>query len=229
MALPYDLVAVTRKRIGLIVLQADETLEGDMRRLLPQDVDFYVSRVPSGTAVTSESLAEMADVLTGAAGLFPRGMSFDAVGYGCTSGTAEIGAERIADLVQAGATTGAVTEPVSALIAACRAQGITRIGLISPYVAEVSDKLCAVLRVAGIEVTAFASFDEPQERNVVRISPASLHAAAVGLEGDFEAVFLSCTNLRTLDVLDVISAEIGKPVLSSNQVLAWHLMALSNA
>lgn len=226
MALPYTLVPLTRKTVGLIVLQADETLEADMRRLLPDDVDVLVSRVPSGTAVTSSALAEMAQTLSGAAELFPRGMSFDAIGYGCTSGTAEIGSAKIAELIQAGTDASAITEPVSALIAACQAQKITRIGLISPYVAEVSGTLRDVLAMHGITVAAFASFDEPQERNVVRIAPASIHAAAVNLQGNFDAIFLSCTNLRTLDVLDQISADTGKPVFSSNQVLAWHLQQL---
>ena len=226
MALPYTLVPLTRKTIGLIVLQADETLEADLRRLLPADVDILVSRVPSGTTVSSDTLAEMAMTLSGAAGLFPRGMTFDAIGYGCTSGTAEIGSAKIAALIRAGTDARAITEPVSALITACKAEGISRIGLISPYVADVSDKLCDVLARDGITVTAFASFDEPEEQNVVRIDPAAIHAAAVNLQGDFDAIFLSCTNLRTLDVLDQISADIGKPVFSSNQVLAWHLQQL---
>jgi maleate isomerase len=229
MALPYSLVDNHRKCIGLAVLQTDETLEGDMRRLIPDDIDVYVSRVPSGTTVSSDTLAGMAGVLTHAVGLFPPGLSIDAIGYGCTSGTAEIGPAKIAELVHAGVQTTSVTEPVSALIAACQAQDIARIGLISPYVAEVSAKLRDVLATHGITVTSFASFDEPLERNVVRIDPASIHAAAVGLQGDFDAVFLSCTNLRTLDVLGPISKEIGKPVLSSNQVLADHLLNLIGA
>jgi maleate isomerase len=225
-ALPYTLSEPTRKRIGLAVLQTDETLEADMRRLLPTNVDIYVTRVPSDTTVTSDTLATMAAVLTSATALFPPGMAFDAIGYGCTSGTAEIGPANIEDLVKAGAQTAAVTEPVSALIAACQAQNITRIGLISPYVAEVSEKLQSALAEKGITVTAFASFDEPLERNVVRIDGKSIQNAAAGLIGDFEAIFLSCTNLRTLDVLEAITADIGKPVLSSNQVLAWHLRQL---
>lgn len=223
MALPYNLIETTGKTIGLVVLQTDETIEADMRRLLPATVDILVSRVPSDTMVSSDTLAAMATKLTGAASLFPPGMVFDAVGYGCTSGTAEIGRDKIAELVRAGAQAQAVTEPVSALIAACQAQNITRIGLISPYIAEVSQRLRDVLAENGIAVTAFASFDEPEERNVVRIDPDSVFDAAVGLEGDFDAIFLSCTNLRTLDVLDPITAKIGKPVFSSNQVLAWHL------
>ena len=49
----------------------------------------------------------------------------------------------------------------------------------------------------------------------------------MAVETGCDAVFLSCTNLRTLNVIPEIEARIGKPVLSSNQVLAWHLLRLA--
>jgi maleate isomerase len=228
MTLDYELTSSRPKQIGLIVLQADETLERDLRLLLPDDLEFLVSRVPSATSVSRESLQAMANDLTQAASLLPVGANLSAVGYGCTSGTAQIGAVHIASLIQAGILTPTVTEPVSALIAACAHLGVTRIGLISPYVASVSDQLRVVLADAGIWVTHFASFDEPTEERVVRISPDSITAAAIAMAHaeDCDAVFLSCTNLRTLDVIERIETQIGKPVLSSNQVLAWHLCRL---
>lgn len=228
MTLDYELTSSRPKQIGLIVLQADETLERDLRLLLPNDLEFLVSRVPSATSVSRENLQAMANELTQAASLLPVGANLSAVGYGCTSGTAQIGAAHIASLIQAGIQTPTVTEPVSALIAACAHLGVTRIGLISPYVASVSDQLRVVLADAGIRVTHFASFDEPSEERVVRISLDSITAAAIAMGDaeDCEAVFLSCTNLRTLDVIAQITTQIEKPVLSSNQVLAWHLCRL---
>jgi maleate isomerase len=216
-------------QIGLIVLQADQTLERDMRVLLPKDVEYLVSRIPSGQSVTVDSLQAMDAALTQAASLLPCGVELAAVAYGCTSGTAQIGVGRIASLVQAGVSTPVVTEPVSALIAACRTLKVTRIGLVSPYIASVSDRLRAVLGDAGIDVTRFISFDEPIEEKVVRIPPDVVMQAAVevGQNSDCDAVFLSCTNLRTLDVIEPIEAQLNKPVLSSNQVLAWHLGELA--
>lgn len=229
MALPYDLITTEPMRLGLVVLQSDETIEADMRRMLPESMEVLVTRVPSATVVSSDSLQEMAEVLTAAASLFPRGAEFAAVGYGCTSGSAQIGPESIAALVQAGVDATAVTEPVSALIAACQVLGVTKIGLISPYVAEVSGRLIEVLNGHGITVTVFDSFDEPLEKNVVRIAPASLVNAAkkIAQDSDIEAIFLSCTNLRTLGVIDALEADLGLPVLSSNQVLAWHMVQLA--
>ncbi len=229
MSLPYALTDDLPVQLGLVVLQSDETLERDLRRLLPFDAELLVTRVPSAEVLTQASITEMEGNLTAAARLLPRSAVCAAVGYGCTSASAQIGSGRVATLIKEGVSTDQVTEPVSALIAACRGLGIRRIGLISPYVAAISDQLRAVLMRAGINVGPFASFEEPIEANVVRITPQSLIDAAVRMGADktIDAVFLSCTNLRTLDIIEDIEAAIGKPVLSSNQVLGWHLTRLA--
>lgn len=231
MRLAYDLETRRPGQIGMIVLQADETLESDFRQLIPSDLEYLVTRVTSGTALTRDSLRAMEHRLTKAAAQLPRGAEFAAVGYGCTSATAEIGARRVAELIKAGVSTPHVSEPVSALIAACRHLGVKRLGVISPYVKEVSTRLIGVLSDAGIAVPDFASFEEPIEARVVRISQTSVSAAAVemGHRSDCDAIFLSCTNLRTLRVLQGVEDLIKKPVLSSNQVLAWHLATLAGA
>jgi maleate isomerase len=233
-AYPYELTGPIGSRacLGLVVLQTDETIEHDFRRLLPIDhVSLYVSRVPSGLEVSGETLKSMEAHLPAAAGLFPRAVEFDAVGYGCTSGTSVIGPGKIADLVSGGCVTKAVTEPVSALLAAAGALGVARMAFLSPYVEEVSATLRGVLAKGGLETVVFGSFDEAEEAKVARIAPHSLIDAAVRLgsseQSDF--IFLSCTNLRTLDVIGEIEARTGKPVLSSNQVLAWHMAQLSGA
>ncbi len=220
----------SRGTLGLIVLQPDETIEHDFRRLIPtDDVTLYVSRIPSATEVTGDTLAQMRHDLPSAAALMPRGLNFDVVGYGCTSGTSVIGTDAIADLVQQGVPTKAVTEPVSALIAACDALKISRIGFLSPYIAEVSAALRATLAENGVTSPVFGSFDEAVEAKVARIDGESVIAAAKALaaKGGIDALFLSCTNLRTLDVIKPIEAATGLPVLSSNLVLAWHMARLS--
>lgn len=229
MDLSYELTTDRQVQLGLIVLQSDETLEYDMRRLLPADVELLVSRVASGTELSHEMIAGMEGRLTGAAGLLPRDARISAVGYGCTSASAQIGSARVAELIQQGVETPHVTDPAAALIAACGALGLRRIALVSPYIASISDRLRGVLSEAGIETPRFGSFNEPVEGNVVRITARSLRDGALTLAEDdtCEAVFLSCTNLRTLDVIDNIEREIGKPVLSSNQVLAWHMLQMA--
>ena len=67
------------------------------------------------------------------------------------------------------------------------------------------------------------------DARVARIDPSSLVEAARVLaeRSDMDAVFLSCTNLQTLDVIEGLEAELNLPVLSSNQVLGWHMAQLA--
>ena len=215
--------------MGLIVLQSDETIEQDFRRIFGAGPLIYVTRVPTATQVTRNTLQQMAETLPAAASLFAEPTEFSVVGYGCTSGTAQIGADNIARLVREGCTTPEVTQPVSGLLAACATLNIKRLGFLSPYVEDVSAHLVNVLEANGVACPVFGSFDEACETVVAHISSQSTYDAAVTLaaKGGIDALFLSCTNLRTLDIIEKLEAETGLPVLSSNQVLAWHMAQLS--
>ena len=221
----YTRAPETAAPLGMIVLQTDETLESDLRRMLPAHQPLYISRVPSAPQVTPESLRAMSGHITQAASLLPQAMPYAGVGYGCTSASAQIGTGEVAKLIRAGVHTGHVTDPLSALIAACEALGITRLAFLSPYTADVSGRLRDALGMADIETPVFGSFEEADEASVVRIAPHSITEAACDLaaQGGTQGVFLSCTNLRTLDVIEQIEACTGLPCLSSNQVLAWAL------
>ena len=229
MNMPYTLIQADEARLGLIVLQTVESLERDLRQLIPATVNLLVSRVPSGDEVTEETLGQMARDLPASAALLPQMQRYAAIGYGCTSGAAVIGPARVADLVGAAAPTDHVTNPLTALLAACQRLQITRLGILSPYTAEVSDRLRRVLSENCIDTPVFGSFNEAREERVVRIAPQSIRAACETLapRGGIDALFLSCTNLRTLDLIEELEARTGLPVLSSNQVIAWHMLRLA--
>jgi maleate isomerase len=88
-----------------------------------------------------------------------------------------------------------------------------------------------VLAAAGVETPAFGSFEEALEERVARISAASTIVAARALveqaEVPVDGLFLSCTNLPTLDVIGPLENATGLPVLSSNLVLAWHMLTIA--
>ncbi|NRB05250.1 MAG: aspartate/glutamate racemase family protein [Rhodobacteraceae bacterium] len=226
---PYEVEARDGPVMGLIVLRADETIEQDFRRFFAPDQRLHVTRVVSGDALTPDSIAMMEQRLPEAAGLLPAGIAFDAVGYACTSGTTLIGADRVAELVRSSAEARGVTDPLSATIAAAKALGIARMGIVSPYIASVTGPMEAAFAQAGITVPRTLSFGEEIEARVARITPQSIAQAAHTLAGEVavDGVFLSCTNLRTLDVIEDLEATLGLPVLSSNQALAWHMARLS--
>ncbi|MBC7145144.1 MAG: aspartate/glutamate racemase family protein [Thioclava marina] len=231
-AFPYELFEEALPRLGLVVLQVDETIEQDFRRLFPPEAArIHVSRVPSGAELTPDTIAQMKATLPAAAALLPPAARFDAVGYACTSGTTLIGAARVAELVSGAVQSRAVTDPLSAALAACRALGLERVGIVSPYIAPVAEPIRQAFEAAGLSVPDTLSFGEEVEARVARIAPASIAEAARTLarRNRIDGVFLSCTNLRTLDIIAPLEAELGMPVLSSNQVLGWHMAHLSGA
>ncbi len=216
--------------MGLIVLQTDETIEPEFRSLFADDKSpLYVSRIPSGAEVNTDTLAQMETDLPAAADLLPKARPYRVVGYGCTSASSVIGSERVEQMVKQTCSTATVTNPLRAASACAKHLGVSKFALLSPYIEEVNTPLRSAFAEQGISMDVFGTFGESEEAKVVRISTDSVVEAAVRLGEDptVDAVFLSCTNLRTLAAIPRIEAQIGKPVLSSNQSLAWHMKHLN--
>lgn len=225
----FEIIDDRPTAIGLIVLETDELIEPEIDQFfghLKQRV--YHTRIASAPDVTPETLAKMADGMTASAAQLPTGCGISAIGYGCTSGATVIGEERVASFISAAHPGMPASNPMSALLAACKALGIKKLGLLTPYVMNVSQALITHLEASGIQVTEFLTYEQVEETTVARISPASTRDALIQIgQGDCDAVFASCTNLRAWEIVDEVEAAINKPMLCSNQVLAWHLLRLS--
>ena len=223
--------AAHQAAIGLIVLATDETMEPEIASVMPGNgVALYHARIPSAPTVTAETLARMKADLPGAAGLLPD-RDYQAIGYGCTSGATVIGPEVVAGLVRGRRNAAHVADPMTAVIAACRHLGVRSLGFLTPYIAEVSAAMRARLEAEGFRIAAFASFEEAEEQVVARISERSTLAAVLelGALDEVDAVFASCTNLRTFGVIAEAERRLGKPVISSNLALAWALLRSADA
>jgi maleate isomerase len=123
-------------------------VEADLRALVPADaLSMCHTRIVSAPDVSAASLAAMAERLPGAAALLLGGLR--AIGYACTPGALIIGEERVEALIGAAHPGLATTNPLSALKATCTALGVRCLGLLGPYVAELSDGLRAHLAENG--------------------------------------------------------------------------------
>lgn len=232
--LPYNLDVddPSAPPMGLIVLSTDETVEPEFRRYFADHPSpIYVSRIPSGLEVTTETLSAMETALPASADLLPKARPYAVVGYGCTSASSVIGSERVEQMVQRCCDVPVVTNPLRAATACAADLGISKLALLSPYIEEVNEPLRNAFAANGITMDCFGTFGEREEAKVVRIAQRSVvdAATALGSESSVEGVFLSCTNLRTIDAIPEIEARIGKPVLSSNQSLAWHMRKITAA
>ncbi|MCV2891507.1 Asp/Glu racemase [Lentibacter sp. XHP0401] len=215
-------------KLGLIVLSTDETLENEARQVLAgQDVSLVHTRIRAEADVTPERLKMMETRLPEAAALLPEGLT--AVGYACTSASTVIGPARVTELVRMSHPEAAVSDPISAVMSGLKALKAKRIGFVSPYVKELTAPMRVFLGAAGFETVSELSFDLSEDRMVARIDEKSaLQAIEKASESsDVDAIFVSCTNLRTFGILEEAERRIGRPVISSNQALMWHMLRLA--
>lgn len=213
--------------MGLIVLQTDEVIEQEVRHHIAASTPLFHSRIPSGLEVTETTLAAMEQQIPVVTGLFPKAANIGVVAYGCTSGTTVIGEEKVKAAIQAVLPGVSVTNPLTAVKARLRALGAKKIGLLTPYVPSVSEAMIRHFVADGFTISSSGSFFEVEEKKVTRISRESILAAMVEIgQAECDVVFASCTNLRTLGVDREAESRLGKPVISSNSSLAWHMTEL---
>jgi maleate isomerase len=219
-----------RARIGLLVLESDQTMEWEMRLMthLP-GVAVYHARLANDVAVTPETLAKMEAELPIAAGLLPNYLGLSALGYGCTSGSTIIGEDRVAAILDDKHPGVPSSNPLTAAKAALSTLGVQRLGLVTPYSPDVTQAMQRQFEAAGIQITSVGSFYEESDEVVGRIDPQTILDAAisVGKSDSVDGVFISCTSLRAAGIIEQAEAALGKTVTASNHALAWHLLRLA--
>jgi len=225
---PFEVEKNNSKKLGLVVLQADETIENELRTIIPHHCDIYHSRIPSAPEVTPKTLKKMMKDLPNSIELFPSEISLDVIGYACTSGATIIGPDKVKSIINKRYEGMKVTDPISSVCEALKALDVKKIGFVSPYVESVSREMREFLVNQGFDVKSLISFEQGSESVVASIKQSdTLKAVVEGATHDVDAIFVSCTNLKTFAILDQAEAIIGKPVLSSNQVLAWSMLRMA--
>ena len=225
-----DTGAGSRARIGLMVLESDQTIEWEMRLMTHlSGVSMYHTRLANDVVVTPETLAKMETELPISAKLLPDYLALNAIGYGCTSGSTIIGEDRVADILDAAHPGVPSSNPLTAAKAALNVMGVKRLGLVTPYTPDVTQAMQDRFEEAGIQITAVGSFYEDSDEVVGRIDPNSIleAAIAIGSSDKVDGVFISCTSLRAAGIIEQAEALLKKPVTASNHALAWHLLRLA--
>jgi maleate isomerase len=211
--------------VGLLLLATDRASGSDITAFLPDGVEAYATRIPMDVVATPETLARLGDHLTEGARLLAPGGPLAAIGFSCTSGTVAVGAERARAQIAAGRPGVPVCTPVEAAVKALDALGTRRIALLTPYLDGPSELIAGFFAAAGIDVVTRASFKLDGDPEMNRVSQQTLIDAGreLGAHPDADALFISCTGLRTQHVIEPLEQLLGKPVVTSNQALAWDL------
>jgi maleate isomerase len=220
-----------RGRIGLIVLASDYTIEHEWRQIFAAapGAALYHSRIYNDNQITPETLRAMEPRIRDCADVFLPGAKMDVIAYGCTSASMAIGEEKVFERIREARPGVACTTPITAAFAAFDAFKARRIGVLTPYRADVNRIVADYIGARGYKVPVFGSFNEESDAVVASISPASIRAGVKRLaqEGGIDAVFVSCTSVRLAEAAADIEAEVGLPVTSSNHAMAWHALRLA--
>ena len=218
-------------KIGLIALSSDMVTERDFSLMLPPggEVMYYTSRVPLVIPVTVENLRLMGPNLAEAASLILPTGKLEVIAYSCTSASVAIGPEEVAVQIRRGRPGVAVVTPMSAATAAFEVCNVKRISLLTPYTEDVTRAMATFVGDQGIEVLNYAHFDLVDDQDMARLTPEGIHdAAADTVHPDADAVFVSCTGIRTAETIERLEETLDKPVFCSNQCMFWQSLRLSD-
>lgn len=231
---------VREGRIGAIIpLDPDETIgrsRAELIRLAPGKVVVDIAFQPVPVAEDGSQLPIDIGFVRGigadprlealAKELVARGAA--AVGYACTSASfvdgpswAEDQARRIAAACGVPATNTTLST-----IEALRALGVERIGVATPYIDALNERLRSFLAQHGFDVRSMEGLGRETNHSTTpteAIVGAAVRSAVPGVE----AVFIACTGQKVADQIEPLEARLGMPVVTANHATLWHTARLA--
>lgn len=214
---------LAQRGIGIIA-PFDLALERELWRWAPMEVSLHLARTPYEPVPVSLEMAELVSATDHlqTATRDVLGVEPEVVAFLCSSGSFIHGLayeEALCEAIrQAGAPEAVTTS--GALAEAVRELGLTRISVVTPYDEPLTRRLEEFL--GELDVTVLRSqylglgggIWKVNYRTVADLVMAADDPAA-------EAIFVSCTNLPTYDIIAPLERDLGKPVLTANQLTVW--------
>ena len=210
-------------KIGLIALATDFMIEKDFIDVTKDmNIDIFVNRIHCYSPLNSENLIKMSNTVTDVCGDILPEEKLDCVVYGCTSGTIAVGYDSIKKRVRLAKPEVIVTTPSSAASNALKKLNVSKVAIFTPYSKKLNDEVVDYFKRENFIVTSNSYFDISIDSDIAKIDSDYLYEVIVAMNlKDAEAVFLSCTNLPALSIIEKLEKKLNKFVLCSNQVLIW--------
>ncbi len=214
-------------RVGLIIPSSNRMVEQEMVGHFPDNVVAHINRLRM-TGTNRKPLSQLLpEVERACAALVDA--KCDVIAFHCTANSMSEGSggERalLDALRRAGAPAVATTS--TAVINALKALKARRVALLTPYSQHATEEETHFLTGNGVE-TVHAEGCGLGGSDAYCSTPAAFwgqRANALPLR-DFDALFLSCANIRCMGIIDEIEAQIGRPVITSNQAVVWEALRL---
>ena len=221
-------ISKSNPRIGLITLGSDFRIEKDFINLIHgKDIDLYVNRIHCYNPLTNETLAKMAEDITDVTKDILPDQKIDCVAYGCTSGTIAAGYDTIKSKINLAKPDAKVTTPITSTIKALKKLDIKKISIFTPYTNAINNSVVNYFKKENISVNSLTYFDIASDLDIGKVDENYLFEvlSKIDLE-DTDALFVSCTALPVLSIIDKLEKKLNKIILSSNQTLIWDALHL---
>ncbi|NNL18163.1 MAG: Asp/Glu racemase [Boseongicola sp.] len=222
-----------RARFGVLVPFTNTNLEPDMALLAPDGVSVHFARlggydvdeIPDAEQMRGLGASDLDEPLQLLQGVRP-----DVIFYGCTSATLTHGPEFDRNLAakiktESGAQT---VTAAGALVHSLKSLCARRIGFASPYVAAINNMAIGFLAASGIETLTRSEIGEVlSNQGQGDLGPEAVFN--LGLAADHpeaDAIVLSCTDMRSVEIIARLEGALGKPVISSNQAMVFQATSL---
>ena len=212
-------------RFGLIIPSSNTTMEGEFWRMAPGLATVHTSRIRLQN-ITTDELEEMEEQMLEAA-IRLADADVKVIGYGCTSGSMLKGKDHGGEIerkimektgIPAVATAKAAIEALSEL-------RIKKLCVATPYIEEINELEKSFLEQNKIDILRIKGLGMVQNREVGSKNPNVAYELAKEVYiQEAQGIFISCTNFRTIEVIDKLEKELGVPVVSSNSATLWAMM-----
>ena len=210
-------------RIGLITLASDFTIEKDFIDVIrDKDIDLFVNRIECYNPLTSENLIKMSQKVTEVTKDILPDQKIDCVVYGCTSGTIAAGYNSIEKKIKLAKSEAKVTTPSSAAVKALKKLKIKKIAVFTPYIKDLNNDVIDFFKKENFIITSNSYFDIKNDLDIGKVDPEYLFEVLSQMDlKEADALFISCTALPAMSIIDKLEKKLNKFVLSSNQALIW--------
>jgi maleate isomerase len=214
-----------RARIGLIYMASSTVMEPEFYAMAPEGVSVHTSRIhlPEATVegLTTMMGGDEVERCTRELAQAP----LHVIAFGGTSATflKGIGWDReIRSRMEIVANGIPTTTTSSAVLRALRACGAERVSLVTPYIDEVTERGQNFLEQAGFVVVGAEGMHLKDDHAIGAVTTEQVYDfAREVVKPEADAVFISCTNLRTIGAIAPLEETLGIPVVSAIQASFW--------
>jgi maleate isomerase len=211
-----------RGRIGLLIPSSNTTMEPEFYKMAPKGVSIHTARMRVHEQTIKAELKMVEDLEKVSEEVADA--EVNVIVFGCTTGSLIKGvgydkelASRIEKAVSIPAvvTTTAVVESLKTLEA-------KRISVATPYPRELNKREEQFLRGMGFDVVAIKGLELMRNTDVGRQPPYIAYNLAKSVDkSEADCIFISCTNFRTVEIIERLERDLGKPIVTSNQATMW--------